>query len=76
MSRTDAIAQAIARELAKHGADIERWSSLRSLSIQVNLKPLTTTVRSVIVRPEFETITVETDERGHAVRLTLRRPDR
>lgn len=72
MTRTESIAAAIAIELARHGANIEQWTELRSIVFDVKLKPGTMQVRAVIVRPEFERVTLETDARGIVQRVRER----
>jgi len=54
MTRTDLIAQAIVKELRSMANDLNKWPSLRSIAFDVKLKPGTSTIRAIIVRPEFE----------------------
>ena len=54
MTRTEAIAQAIADQLRSMSADINGWRNLRGMVFDVKLIPNTNDVRAVLLRPEFE----------------------
>ena len=61
MTRTEALAQAIADELRLMAAQVNGWQNLRGITFDVKLKPGTTKVRAVITRPEFERVMVNGD---------------
>lgn len=54
MTRTEAIARALADELRTMATDINSNGLLRAVSFDVKLKPGTTIIRAVVVRPEIE----------------------
>lgn len=56
MTRVEAIARALADELRVMGLELNARGDLRSISFDVKLIPGTSTIRAVVVRPEFETL--------------------
>lgn len=62
MTRTEAIAQAVADRLLAMSSHINGALDLRSITFDVKLKPGTVTVRTVLVRPEYESVLVANDE--------------
>ena len=58
MTKTEAIARAIADELRSMGPELNARGDLRGLVFDVKLVPGTPTIRAVVVRAEFERIFV------------------
>jgi hypothetical protein len=54
MTRSEAIARAVIAELKRIESAVDAIPTLRAISFDVKLKPGTNTVRTVIVRSEFE----------------------
>ena len=62
--RTHAIAQAIREELLMFADQINGSDTLRAITFEVKLVPGTATIRTVILRPEYEHVFDRKPENG------------